>query len=469
MYARPTGSFRMRRLCAFVLPVCLLTCACDSGGDGKGEEFEPGGCGLAGYSWLPKEQVGAIISHAEVAGVTSEDMDLQLIMAGMEALTPVPYGTRVFKLRYTTQDKGQPVEATGLVALPWNDGATGESHSTMLYLHGGIGMAHECVHGDWGLLMEMLAQLWATMGFVTLLPDYIGLDRDADPDNPPTTRHPFLVMEATAISALDMLRATERLLAEDLSDLVTTDDKLAMAGVSQGGHAVFSCDLFTPFYAPEFTFDAALASVPGVDLVSSMRLGMSETNDTTGMIAMLFTTQHLWYEGEDSMDDLLVSGEPWKAREKATELLESGCVEDMVVSFREIPVISDVFRSDVRDALMSGRWDEAEPWSCYLLDNSPLHTTRVSRARETPMLFQISEHDEYIPAENMRENLGTLCDDGYRLDFLECAGVEHTKGALDSLPEQVDWLADRLSGNPIPAGDLCRVKPPVTCTGDSSF
>jgi len=447
-----------------LLPVLLLA-GCAAGEDEAA--FTPGGCGLAPYAWLPASQVGRVVSHGELAQATTAEIDLQLILFGLEALTPAAQGTRLLELRYTTQDRGAPVEASGYLALPWSDGPTGRAHPVMLYLHGTSGVAHECAQGTDGDLLRSLAMLIAAMGYVGVVPDYIGLDHNADLDGPPATRHAWMAIEPTAVASLDALRAAEALLAGELSDAVQLTDQRALVGNSQGGHAVLGVDLLGPHYAPEIVFDAALASLPIGDLADVVQAGMDHISSSTAVSALTFATFREWYRGAQPLDAVLTSGEPARVAETTAGFLEAGCFGATKAFFNGFSDPAEIFTPEALAAAAAGLVEGHEPWSCFLRENSPVHTTRLHRTRATPMLFQVSGEDEIVPRAGSRAAFGTLCGMGYQLEYLECAGVTHTKGGVDSLPEQLDWLSARLAGQPIPAADLCRLKDAVTCTGDS--
>ncbi|MBW2701497.1 MAG: hypothetical protein JRF33_11840, partial [Deltaproteobacteria bacterium] len=125
--------------------ILLASVACSSGNDDK-PEFVPGGCGLAAYNWLPTEQVGSVVSFSEIDNLrySAATIDAMLTLAGADMFTPSPFGIRVYRLRYGTQDKGQAIEATGLVIIPWIEGETIAPRPQVLYTHGTTGFANAC-------------------------------------------------------------------------------------------------------------------------------------------------------------------------------------------------------------------------------------------------------------------------------------------------------------------------------------
>ncbi len=74
------------------------------------------------------------------------------------------------------------------------------------------------------------------------------------------------------------------------------------------------------------------------------------------------------------------------------------------------------------------------------------------------------EIDDMVVTPTQRPDFQKLCEAGYKLDYLECANASHARAALWSLPEQFQWIRDRLAGIPIPEEELCQIQEPVTCS-----
>ncbi len=48
------------------------------------------------------------------------------------------------------------------------------------------------------------------------------------------------------------------------------------------------------------------------------------------------------------------------------------------------------------------------------------------------------------------------------MNYLECAGADHLRGAVWSLPEALRWARDRIER--IPLQDVCVQGPPTSCS-----
>ena len=79
-----------------------------------------GACGMQPYQWLPPEEVGNIVEYSEqlLYHLPAELLIQMIHEAGYPLDLPFVYGTRVFAVRYITQDRGVAREATAMVGIP---------------------------------------------------------------------------------------------------------------------------------------------------------------------------------------------------------------------------------------------------------------------------------------------------------------------------------------------------------------
>lgn len=140
------------------------------------------------------------------------------------------YGAKYYRVLYTTNDlQGQPDTVSGLLVAP--DNPT-KIYPRLVYQHGTSGSTQDVPsvniltggEGDIGLL-------FAGLGYLTLMPDYLGLGVSDD------VFHPYVHAETEASVALDMLRAAAQFAAQNN---IETNDQLFITGYSQGGHAAMA-------------------------------------------------------------------------------------------------------------------------------------------------------------------------------------------------------------------------------------
>ena len=434
------------------------------------QPFDPTVCGAAPYAWLPPADVGQVVSFepATPDELTGDGLDALLAQAGYTGFSPVPYGARMYLLRYTTQDRGVEIEATAAVSVPLGYDPSAEPPLAM-WLHGTSGFMDDCAPSR-SLEGVAAAALLASLGYVTVAPDYVGMLGFGEP-SPAGTIHPYLAGESVALSSWDALRATRAALAS-LNDggaapqePVGDPARTVLWGGSQGGHAVFFVDRYQPYYAPEFHLLAAVAAVPATDLKGLAKWGMNTLGDTTVALAAAMTALRKWYTGEADMGAVLTDEEPLKLATNLPVWMSTTCKPD--VDAGSLTAVTDIYTQAAIDAFSADATDPAiDPtmtnWVCYMRENS-VDFTSVPRANDTPYLATFSELDELVITEVERASMERLCQQGYRIQYLECAGKGHTGGAVAALPHMKAFADARLAGEPMDPANTCVVTPAVDC------
>lgn len=152
------------------------------------------------------------------------------LLAEFNNLPFIQYGAKYYHIVYTTHDvQGGIDTATGLLAVPDN---SFHIYPRLVYQHGTSGSRQDVPSinvqsGGEGIL----GWLFAGLGYVSFLPDYLGLG------NTSKGFHPYVHAESEAWAAMDMLRAGAAFLQ---NNQVYTNDQLFVTGYSQGGHGAMA-------------------------------------------------------------------------------------------------------------------------------------------------------------------------------------------------------------------------------------
>lgn len=434
----------------------------DQGPPWEGYPWEPQSvCGMAPYRWHPPQEVAEPTHWVEDPAfrLTPALIEQLLGLAGYGGLVVPSHGTRIFLFRYTTQDRGEIVEATGLVGVPDLELAPGglAELPTVLVLHPTSGYANRCAPSR-GLEGRAAAMLPASQGYIAVAPDLLGLC-GIDPC-PAASPHPYLVGEPTALAALDAVRAAHTALATRAGELgIVPDGRLLPWGPSQGGHAALFVDRYAPHYAPELELACTVAVVPPADLAGAAELALTSFGQATGLGTAFLAGAYFWY-APDRPADVFRSDGP---RDYATHVIETypnTCsAGDLLEGARSI---EDAFAPDLLEALRQGELAALDPWGCYVLENS-LPTSSVPRVGDRPVLMILGERDEVVNPAAQRRAAETLCEQGYRLELIECANQDHYHAVIASVDRQLDWMADCLAGEQVPAERICAIGPAVQC------
>ncbi len=429
--------------------------------DTTDEPFVPdlatGGCGAPDYDWAPMARMGEIVDWElhETDGFTAEAIDLLLTNYGIATFEP-SYDVRVYRIRYLTQDRGAEVEATGLLSFPIVDEET--EVPTLLWLHPTMGFNDDCAPSAIGVEGGLFNVLWSSLGFAVAAPDYLGMAGGGAPSG---QLHPYVLAEPTAVASLDSLRALHRFRAGegDADVLASPELRTVLWGASEGGFAALWSDRYAPRYAPEFDVVATVASVPPSDTLGLTTHAVSVASPTTAALAGVLATAQPWYGGGADMGQVFTDEDPFFFASTLQDLLGENCSPGDAVEGLE--TIDQLYTGPFVDAAAAADWAAVEPWSCYLFQ-STLDTSEIPLDRITPTLYLVAGEDDLVVADVGRQHFPVLCEMGYQLEYLECAGAGHVDGAIDSLPYQWQWIHDRLDGEEL--AEPCVMTDPVDCT-----
>jgi dienelactone hydrolase len=461
------------RLCSPALLAALLLVACPGDPDDSAPVMQDGPplpvdlCASSGYTLLPAAELGRPVDWDENDSfdLSGAALDGLLSMAGYDSLTPVANGLRLYRFRYTTQDRGVPIEATGMIAFPDKlEAAPAEPWPVALLLHGFAGANDACAPSADAFIGPAVPALLAANGFVVVAPDYIGMNGMGEGS---TASHAPLVGEQVAIGSWDALRAGLTLLHGDLADEIEGElrDDVVIWGASQGGHAAFFTELVGPYYAPEIEVAGVAASAPAHSLVAVISQAMAEFSDPTALAALTLVGMRRWYEEPADLRGLLTNEEPWYFADSVEEALMGEmdeCEPEVDFDADSIDEVGDIYTQAFMDAVLAGDWDQAEPWGCYVHESS-VSSSSIPRLRATPVLAVYGSEDTLVVPEVQRADYELLCEQGWKLEQLECAMAGHAEGTLWSLPLQLDWLRARLAGEAQDPARACTWNPPECC------
>ena len=433
----------------------------DGGGSGGSlPDLPTSGCGLAPYTWRPLEEMGALLAVEEATDLSYDVATINQILAlvGLEALTPVPYGVRAWRVRYSSQDKGQDVEVSGYLALPDTD--PGAPLPVMLWNHPTTGFHDACAPTALGITGGAYSLLLAAHGFAVAAPDHLGLVGVGEPSG---ELHPWIVAEPGAVVGLDAVRALLRFLDDGEAHGVTATADPAhtvIFGASEGGFTSLWADRYQAEYLPEVQVTGVVAAIPATDPLALATLGATTTSATTRAITAALVTGAAWHQGTAPLSEVLQA--PFDAT--VPEALATEC-EDWDGAFLSAEAPEQIFtEAFLAAASAGGDWSEAlDPWSCYL-GEGVLRDSAIPRGSTAPVLVVTGEDDDLAWPAPTHDDVLALCDQGYTIEHVQCAGADHTGAAVAALPKMIAWaLAAGRGEDPTEGATTCEVSAPVTC------
>lgn len=422
------------------------------------QEFSPAVCGAPDYGWLPATAVGEVVGYEPMTIDEMSTQEIRDILAAqdLEGVIEPSYGVRSFRFRYTTQDRGAPVEATAVVSIPLGL-EQGSAAGAVAWLHGTSGFIDECAPSRTLFDAIVPGLLVSSQGHIAVSPDYLGLMGMGDP-SPSGTFHHYLVGEPIALTSLDAIRAAAALL-RTFDDAPALDlERVVLLGGSQGAHAAFFMELYAPYYAPEIgILGAAMAAAP-TDLLGAADVGVEAVNALTVVTAASLVSMASWYRYGGDIREVLVDEPPGNVATRLPAAVAETCDPQDV--FTDVGIVDEVFQASFIGAVRDAAWDEALPWACYLRENS-VGMGSVARVSNTPFFIVNGEADDLVMAAVERPSLARLCDAGYRIEMIECAGAGHVE-TLAALDRIVAWVSARLAGEPL-ENEGCILGSPEPC------
>jgi len=418
-------------------------------------------CGMASYDLVPRDNVGHLVEQEKLAlyDLSPQVIENMLSETGYAGEVDITYGCRSYNFRYTTQDRGVPVEATATMAIPANAELPEQDWPFALFLHGSTGFSDPCAPSRSGEGAQG-ACLLASQGYVTIAPDYIGMNGFGAASTVP---HGYLVGEQVAIGSWDALRAARELMDAEEDMNLPTDMRVMVWGGSQGGHAALFTELYGAYYAPEYTVPGVLALIPPLNLEGLLDIGVESFSPPTSALLAVLTTMRAWYGKPDDLLDVFTNTDPFYLADNAESyVFVEGEDCDLGDDIKEIDTIEEIFTPEFVEAV-NGEWDDLTPWNCFFDENS-IARTSVQPLRFTPTLIVFSELDDLCVTAPQLPEFDRLCEQGYKLDYMNCIGAGHSEGAAWSIPEQFAWAKARLNGEPQDAEKICVRTDPVCCS-----
>jgi pimeloyl-ACP methyl ester carboxylesterase len=226
------------------------------------------------------------VAADSVTTIPKAQLQALATLAGFGAFTAqLKYDVTFWKFRYKTTYQGQLLEVSGMLAVPRNmpvpPALLSAQHGTMFKYSDAPSNFPATFTGF---------ELFASTGFVTLIPDYIGLGVSSN------IRQSFYDKPSTAGTVVDMIKAAKYHLQKKK---VALNPRLFLVGYSEGGYATMATQQAietTPEYG--LTVTAAAAGAGGYDLPGMLSSVAATPTYATpaflGLFLQAYNTTYSW-------------------------------------------------------------------------------------------------------------------------------------------------------------------------------
>ncbi len=292
------------------------------------------------------------------------------------------------------------------------------------WAHGTTGVARRCAptvaDGQAGLARVPELDRLVDAGNVVVATDYPGLGTPG--------MHPYLVGGSEGRAVLDSVRAAHEVLGADASDVT------AVFGHSQGGHATLFAAQLAPTYAPELDLVGAAPMAPPTALGTLVERDIHEPPGIV-LTSLAITSWSTLYPGAKESEIVHESARGFVRH------LGRSCLAAADDGLADVPSVLAL-----KARFLSHDPADAPGWGELLAENSPTDPI------EAPVLLTQGTTDVLVRPEVTAAYVERQCAAGTAVDFRRYADTGHVALRTVAAPDVVDWLLDRVGGDPAPTG-----------------
>ncbi len=334
------------------------------------------------------------------------------------------HSVSVYTITYSTTFKGEPVTASGLVAIPTTNGI----QFPVISFQNGTNTLHSMApsvnpNDELYLMLEFVA----STGFIISVPDYLGFGASED------MFHPYLDKESTVQTVVDMLRAVKELVNNYLYTDMSND--LYITGYSQGGWATMQLQkAIESQYSSEFNLKASACAAGPYDLNYINNYVLDQTTyPMPYFLGYVFNSYiNLGYITNPASD---LFNSPYDIR--ITSLYD-GTHSGDEINAQLTTTVADLFTEDYRNnATTDARYASV---ISSMSDNSisAWNTT-------TPTLLLHGTADDFVPfqvSQNIYQDFLSKGVNPDKVTFIPLPDENHTSGVIPAEITAIKWFLD---------------------------
>lgn len=240
------------RIAGALMLLLFATAGCKKDNDSPEEPLQPG-----------QEQ---FVSATPSASLTKTQLQAQAALSGFSAFVSfLQYDVDFYKFTYNTTFNGKAIQASGTLCIP--KGVSG-SPAMLSAQHGTMFADAEAPSNFPNAFTGF--ELFASTGYITVIPDYIGFGVSKD------IIHPYYDMQSSGLAVVDMIKAAKYYLK---SQNKAVSDKLFLIGYSEGGYVTMAAQREIETNASHnLTVTAAAEGAGGYDITGMLGLVATKTS-----------------------------------------------------------------------------------------------------------------------------------------------------------------------------------------------
>lgn len=411
---RTSGPSRLRPtlIVATLLATCLATAALSPRAGPAAADPASAEC--------TSSEAGRVLDTTALAQHRAADVAGELREVGLP--DNGSHDVETFRVEYcTTTTSGEPIAASGLLALPWAPPPPGPM-PLVVYAHSTAAGDTDAPSFQRETDSRLLPFFFASDGFAVVAPDYLGLGTSPG-------RHPYLHAATEASATIDLLRAAE---AVTSARGIQLSRDVLITGHSQGGHAAMA--IAQALEAGDGSWrTAALAPMSGpFDLSGAESAAVLDPSRTDPQhasfyMAYIFTAWKDLYDLYTDPDEIFTPA-------------YAGIVEDLFDGTRGIleidavlPAPEELFRPEIL-ALIA---NPSGTYAAALRSNDVCHWAPSAPTR----LYQ-SRADRDVVFANAERCRQQIMSAGGTARIIDMGAADHIGTAVTSAPLIRTWFAE---------------------------
>jgi pimeloyl-ACP methyl ester carboxylesterase len=238
----------------------------------------------------------------------------------------------IYKITYKTTVNDKVISASGLVCVP-----TAKGEYPVLCFQNGTNTLNAYAPSEYVLNpVYQLIEVVASMGYIVVIPDYPGFGASAD------IPHPYLIVEPTVRSIVDMLYAV-REMEPDILQGISVSRKLYLIGYSQGGWATLALHKAIELdYSQDFELGGSVCGAGPYDLNLLLEAMISVVSYPMPVyIGYIINAYSEYYQFTNNVNDIIK--EPYASR---LGTLYTGNLTSGEINSQLTTSVSDLFNAD---------------------------------------------------------------------------------------------------------------------------
>jgi len=372
----------------------------------------------------PQTEENNLVEATLIGSRTAAELQILIQLSGRDIdPTHFQYDVEIYKVIYKTAYKGLEINASGLILLP----KTNAPAPMLSFQHGTIIQQSDAPSvQSLGSLDVISYSAMASMGFVTVVPDMIGFGVSKD------IFHPYYVAEPTSDAVIHNLLAA-KFLAEEKA--VTFDNRVFLAGYSQGGYATMAAHKAMEENAVEdFELIASFPAAGGYDIKAMQEYFFGlDTYPQPYYLAYVGRSYQTYYDETDLLSDFF--NEPYASK-----------IPSLFDGVKNSGEINAELTNDITMLVSENMLANVETDAQYeYLRNAFEDNSLVDWAPALPIYLYHGDADTTVPFENSQITYEKMLSNGATPDNIKLItlhGANHSSGIEPYIEDVIKKLQE---------------------------